>query len=152
MTALTTRQRDLLKVLLKANAPTAAEDLAAKTRLTPRQVNYGLKGVKHWLLPHNVELEITPGVGIVLNCSVEKKEEILQDLASIREMQLILSVGQRQQLLALILLIANNPMFLAELESLGQVSRSTIIKDLDVIAKWSRKYEMTLVRRPNFGT
>ena len=152
MTALTTRQRDLLRALLKADAPMGAEDLAAKTRLTPRQVNYGLKGVKHWLFRHNTELEITPGVGIALICSVEEKEEILQNLASLTEMQLILSVGQRQQLLALILLIAESPMFLAELESLGQVSRSTTIKDLDVIAEWTSQHGMTLVRRPNFGT
>jgi len=152
MTALTTRQRDLLRVLLKADAPMGAEDLAAKTRLTPRQVNYGLKGVKHWLLQRNTELDITPGVGIALNCSAEENEEILQNLASLTEMQLILSVGQRQQLLALTLLVADSPMFLAELETLAQVSRSTTIKDLDIIAEWVNEYGMTLVRRPNFGT
>ena len=113
MTALTTRQRDLLRVLLKADAPMGAEDLAAKTRLTPRQVNYGLKGVKHWLLQHNTELDITPGVGIALNCSVEENRKIFQNLASLTEMQLILSVGQRQQLLALILCLTS--------EVLGQI-------------------------------
>jgi mannitol operon transcriptional antiterminator len=151
MTALTTRQRDLLRVLLKSSAQIGAEDLAVKTRLTPRQASYGLKGVKSWLLQRNIELEVTPGVGIGLNCSVEEKEEILQDLASLTEMQLILSVGQRQQLLALILLVAESPMFLAELETLGQVSRSTTIKDLDIIAEWASQHGMTLVRRPNFG-
>ena len=151
MVALTTRERDLLKALLDARAPIAAEELAAEMRLTSRQVNYGLKGVKRWLSHHNVELQITPGVGVELNCSLDQSERLRQDLASVRHMQLILSAGQRQQLLALVLLKADEPMVLSDLEELAKVSRSTIIKDLDVIEEWISQRGMTLTRRPNFG-
>jgi mannitol operon transcriptional antiterminator len=49
MTALTTRQRDILRLLLDAQAPLAAGELAQKMHLTPRQVSYGLRGLKQWL-------------------------------------------------------------------------------------------------------
>ena len=151
MASLTTRQRDLLQALIKADAPTGAEDLAAKMRLTSRQVNYGLKGVKQWLSQRNIELKITPGGGVELNCSPEQSEIIRQDIASLGNMQLILSAGQRQQLLALILLVADKPMFLSDLEQLAQVSRSTVIKDLDAIDAWVSRRGLALIRRPNFG-
>ncbi len=151
MTALTTRQRDLLKVLLNSSSPMGAEDLAAQMRLTPRQVSYGLKGVKHWLTERNVEIAITPGVGIELNCSESEANRLLEDIVSSTKMQLVLSVEERQQLLALILLVADAPMFLAELEELAQVSRSTISKDLDVIEAWAEQHGMKMTRRQNFG-
>lgn len=151
MAALTTRQRDLLKALLNANTTKGAEDLAAEMRLTSRQISYGLKGVKRWLSQRGIELQITPGVGIELNCSSEQAKRLRRDLASLTHMQLILSAGQRQQLLALILLVAEEPMVLSDLERLAQVSRSTVSKDLDAVEEWVGQRGMTLIRRPNFG-
>lgn len=151
MSALTTRQRDLLKVLLKSNAPLGAEDLAVQMSLTPRQVSYGLKGVRHWLTERGIDFAVTPGVGIELHCSPEEIARIQQDLASFTQMQLVLSVEERQQLLALVLLVAETPIFLAELEKLAQVSRSTISKDLDCIGNWVQQRSMKLIRRQNFG-
>jgi len=78
MTALTTRQRDLLKVLLKISSPIGAEDLAARMHLTPRQVSYSLKGVRHWLGEREIDLVVTPGVGIELHCSEDEIKKILQ--------------------------------------------------------------------------
>ena len=152
MSALSTRQRDLLKVLLNTSAPIGAEDLAAQMRLTPRQISYGLKGVRQWLTLHNIQLDVTPGVGIKLNCSEDEMLQILQDLESVQTMQLILSVEERRQLLGLILLVVQVPMLLAELERLAQVSRSTISKDLDEIEVWAAQHGMILTRRQNFGT
>ena len=151
MTALTTRQRDLLKALLKSNAPLGAEDLAVQLRLTPRQVSYGLKGVRHWLNAREIELVARPGVGMELLCSGEQTTQLLQELSSAQKMQLVLSVEERPQLLALILLVSDKPMFMAELERIAQVSRSTIGKDLDMIEEWAQQRIMRLVRRQNFG-
>ena len=151
MTALTTRQRDILTLLLKAELPLATEDLAGELALTPRQVTYGMKGIKQWLLSQGVEIEITPGVGIELRSSKEQSASLLQDLNSLVHFQLILSPGERQQLLALVLLHVDEPMYLTALEELTQVSRSTVCKDLDVIEAWICQRELTLIRRPNFG-
>ena len=72
MTALTTRQRDLLRLLLESNKPLGAADMADELQLTPRQVNYGLKGLRGWLARRDVLLNSTPGVGAELICSAEK--------------------------------------------------------------------------------
>lgn len=151
MAVITTRQRDLLKKLLDADAPMGANELAAQMQLTPRQVNYGLKGVEIWLKQRGVALEVTPGLGVEVVCSAQESDRLRQDLVSNTYMQLVLSAEQRQQLLTLVLLVAEEPMILAELKRLAQISRSTVSKDLDVIGAWVEQHGLTLIRRPNFG-
>ena len=63
MTALTTRQRDILYLLLEAQGPLGAVDLAERMQIAPKQVNYGLKGLRTWLAQRQINLEVTPGIG-----------------------------------------------------------------------------------------
>ena len=151
MLALTTRQRDLLSALLNSEAPIGAEELAARLDLTPRQVKYDLKGISQWLSFRNVNLEQKPGVGIKIICSNKELETAKKDLASISQLQLILSSNERQQMMALFLLTTNDSKYLSEIEELTQVSRTTVIKDLDAIEFWFNQLGLQIIRRPNYG-
>jgi transcriptional antiterminator len=141
----------MLAELIKANAPKGADDLALDLHLTPREVNYGLKGIKQWLLYHDIELDIRPGVGISIPCTAEQSEVLMRDLESNNNIQLVLSAEERQQLLALILLVEEDPKHLVDLEQLIQVSRTTVIKDLDAVETWFNREGVTITRRPNYG-
>lgn len=151
MTALTTRQRDVLRLLVKASAPQATSALAAKLQLTPRQVNYSLKGVQPWLAQHSVVLSVTPGVGAELQCSEEELVQLGSLLDSDNTYQLVLSPGQRQQLFLFQLLTSQEPLILYQLKQRSQVSRTTILKDLDSAEPWLERFGLTLERRPNYG-
>lgn len=151
MASLTTRQRDLIKLLLDNDKPIVMSEIASQLELTPRQVNYSLKGVRGWLKSHNIELQITPGVGVELiqiNASIE---DIKRELFSQSGFQLVLSVGQRQQLFALNLLTTTDPLILYNLQQIGQVSRTTILKDLEAVGEWVITFGLSLERRPNYG-
>jgi len=152
MNALTTRQRDLLHLLLNnTSVPLGAAKLARQMDLTTRQVNYDLKGVKKWLAKQNVTLTATPGVGVLINCSPEQSTQLSDIINMESRLQLILTANQRQQLLAFLLLVNNEPFILYQLQQLAEVSRSTILKDLDSIGNWLQKWQVQLERRPNFG-
>lgn len=151
MATLTTRQRDILRLLLEAGIPLAAADLAQQMHLTPRQVSYGLKGLKQWLAQQEITLKSTPGVGIELNCSPAEIESLLHDLHAKNNLQLILKPQQRQQLLALLLLDADEPHILQQLERALEVSRTTVSTDLDAIEGWLEGHGLHLERRPNYG-
>jgi mannitol operon transcriptional antiterminator len=151
MSTLTTRQRDLLHILLDAQTPLGAAELAAQMQLTPRQVNYGLSGLKQWLAGRNIIINATPGVGVTLDCTPEQYDDLADELAGESYFQLILTAEQRQQLLALILLMADEPFILYQLQQLTQVSRTTVLKDLDIIDEWLYEHHLTLERRPNYG-
>ncbi len=151
MTALTTRQRDLLTLLLESDEPLIASAMADQLQLTPRQVNYGLKGLRAWLAKRDIVLNATPGVGAEIICSTEKSQFLAQELARADRFQLILSIEQRLQLIALTLLVADEPIILYQLQQWAQLSRTTILKDLDVIEEWLNMVDLRLNRRPNFG-
>lgn len=151
MAALTTRQRDLLQLLLNATAPMGSAELAAHMHLTPRQVSYGLKGLRQWLARHDVILKTTPGVGVALQCTAEQGQTLARELDSLLQFQLVLMSEQRQQLLALMLLLADEPFILYQLQQLLDVSRTTILSDLDAIEAWAKAQGLNLERRPNYG-
>ena len=66
MITLTTRQRDILRVILDVNRPIGSVELAEMLHLTPRQVTYSMQGVRVWLKQHDQDLTILPGVGFVV--------------------------------------------------------------------------------------
>ena len=116
MTSLTTRQRDILQLLVESNEPLSSADIAEAMKLTSRQVSYGLKGLRVWLEQRDVTLKVIPGIGAQLLCPPEKCRELLHELGSDAQFQLVLSVEERQQLIALILLVAEEPLILYQLQ------------------------------------
>ncbi len=151
MTALTTRQRDLLMRLLAAGIPVGMADLAEELKLSPRQISYNLKSVGYWLAQKQITLRVTPGVGIDVQCPAELRSSIVKEISSAADLQLVLSGKQRQQLLALELLTATDPLIIYQLQRQAQVSRTTIIADLTLIESWLGQQGLRVERKPNFG-
>ena len=151
MISLTTRQRDLLHYLLTAKTAVVTADVGRQVGLTPRQVTYSLKPIKLWLVEHQADLDTIPGVGVQVACSPDYRENLLSELAAQENIRLQLTPGQRQQLLALNLLTVTEPLILYQLQQESGVSRTTLLKDLDLIETWIESFGLTLERRPNFG-
>ena len=151
MITFTTRQREILKIILDVNRPIGSVELANRLHITPRQVNYSMKGVKVWLKQHDQDLSVLPGVGFAVNLTADQTHVLFQKINIHSGVQIILSVSQRQQLLALFLLTRTEPFILTQLEQISQVSRMTILKDLDEIEKWLQEQKIKLIRKPHFG-
>ena len=151
MLPFTTRQREILKIILDVNRPIGSVELAKRLRITPRQVNYSIKGVRVWLKQQGQDLRVLPGVGFSVNLTSDQMRTLVQKINVHSDVQIILSVSQRQQLLALFLLTRLEPVILAQLEQISEVSRMTILKDLDEIEAWLAEQEIQLIRKPHFG-
>ena len=149
--ALTNRQRDILKILLEAGKPISSVELAGLLRLTPRQVIYSMPAVREWLKQHNEDLNIHPGSGFSLIITRKQALDLQQEINFHSSTQIVLSISQRQQLLALFLLIKPGPFILSQLEEILQVSRMTVFKDLDEIEAWFSEGGIKLTRKPHFG-
>ncbi|MEM7118868.1 MAG: hypothetical protein AAF614_41005, partial [Chloroflexota bacterium] len=128
-----------------------AAEIAQTLQLTPRQVNYGLKGVQGWLAQRGVAMQVTPGVGVTLGGSDSQRTALFAELAAKPDFQLVLAAEERQQLLILHLLTVQDPLILYQLQQGIQVSRTTILKDLNLIEGWFSTFGLTLKRRPNHG-
>jgi len=115
LTSLTTRQRDILEVLLSVEKPIGTEEIADSVRLSARQVNYSMKGIDQWLKARDARLQAKPGVGTVIDCLPEQRNNIITELEGSSRLHLVLTPEQRQQLLCLYLLFENEPVILAQL-------------------------------------
>jgi mannitol operon transcriptional antiterminator len=151
MMTLTTRQRDILRIILQGKKPVSSLELAGLLRLTPRQVNYSIQGVRVWLNQHHQDLRTVSGAGFELDAQPEQANRLFQEINVQSKVQIVLSVSQRQQLLALFLLAQDEPIILSQLEQKIQVSRMTISKDLDEIESWLKSRMISMVRKPHFG-
>ena len=151
MTTLTTRERDIIKILLDADEPIGMGDLASTVQLTARQVNYSMKGVKRWLKHRDVLLQTKPGVGVMINCVPAQRKTIFRELENNQQLQLALTPGQRQQLICFMLLVENQPVILTQIRAWLKVSRTTIINDLETVEAWFKQWGLVLERKQNYG-
>ena len=145
MVALTTTQRDVLHVLLTSEAAIGLTDLGQQVGLTARQVQYSLRAVETWLDQRGAQLLKTPGVGVRVAAPTERKQALVQALTSERSFQLVLTAGQRQQALALQLLTTHEPSILYQLQQTVDVSRTTLLKDLDLVEQWLESFDVRTI-------
>src|SRR5258706_13373858 len=104
MITFTTRQREILKIILDVNRPIGSVELAKRLRITPRQVNYSMKGVKVWLKQHDQDLSVLTRVGFTINLRDDQSHGRFQKINIHCGVQIIRSGSQRQKLLSLFLL------------------------------------------------
>ena len=97
MLTFTTRQREILKIILDVNRPIGSVELAKLLHITPRQVNYSIKGVKVWLKHHGQNLNVLPGVGFSVDLTADQMRTLVQKINILSNVQIVLSVSQRQQ-------------------------------------------------------
>jgi mannitol operon transcriptional antiterminator len=138
-------------LLLEAEQPVTPVELAQKMGLSARQVNYDLKSVQIVLSQKKAGLRMMPRIGIDVDCTQEQRSTLVGELGSANDLQLILSSKQRQQLIALILLTSNTALMLQQFQDKTQVSRMTVIKDLDSVERWLSDQSVRLERKPNYG-
>ncbi len=151
MVSLTTTQRDLLNLLLTTELAVSVSKIGEELGLTSRQIHYSLRELRSWLSQRNALLRNTSGVGIQIICAADQKCRLLRELSSQSKFQLILTPGQRQQLLALHLLTTQEPLILSQLQQDVAVARATVLKDLDAVEAWLNGFSLQIERRPSFG-
>lgn len=151
MMSLTTAQRDILRLLLDQEAPISTALLAQQLRISARQVSYGLRSIKTWLVRRQVSLNNTPGVGVQLICTREQRCHLRDELRTRARFQLVLQPDQRQQLLALQLLAASTPSTLNQFQHDLEVARATVLKDLELLEAWFAPFQLSIARRQHRG-
>ena len=137
--------------MLDTGRPVSSVELGQRLALTPRQVNYGMHGVRAWLQGNKCELNTQTGVGFSIPVGPARAQALTQQLDTHAGVRIALSISQRQQLLVLVLLTQSEPLIVSQLEALAQISRTTVLKDLDVIESWLAGLRIGLIRRQHFG-
>lgn len=151
MVPLDTRCRDILILLLESSAPLASKQIAGQLDITPRMVRYSLGKIEKWLQENSARLTKAPGRGILIDASERVRRDLIRQLENPTAYPPLLSPTERFQILTLSLLSSGQPLLVKQIKRDLNVSRTTVLKDLDVVGGWLEGYHLHLIRRPNFG-
>src|SRR5258707_15672085 len=99
MMAFTTRQREILKIILDVKRPIGSVELAKRLHLTPRQVSYSMKGVRGWLKQHDQDLSVLPGGGFAVNLTPDQTHTLFRKIHIQAEVQNVLSISLLHQIM-----------------------------------------------------
>jgi len=144
------RIQELLNILLEAEKPLTISHLAYRLKVSPRTIRYDLDKLKYWVKDHRMKLVRRPRVGVWL----EGKEIISKErlFVSLPESEsCIFSPSERWKAILAILLRSEKPVTTHKIASELQVSRTTIVKDLEIAEEWLRHRGLELLRKPKLG-
>jgi mannitol operon transcriptional antiterminator len=151
MGSLDSRSIRIINALLDANTVKSTAEIADRLGISTKKVRYRLDRVSAWLADHDVVFHKEFGRGIWLEGDHTAFRKLEDHLKEINGYELILTPGQRQQILVYTLLQEDKPVIAKELELALGVSRSTLFSDLDHATEWLESYSIILVRKPGFG-
>lgn len=148
---LDTRCLHLLKLLAASEQPLSAVAMAGQLHVSSRMVRLSLANSERWLREHNIELKKVPGKGYSLSPTHQARQNLLKYLHEYEKPLPWLSATERKQILLLNLFFSKNPLQIKQLQQAVNLSRTTVLRLLDSIEQWLKEYDLSLVRRPNFG-
>lgn len=134
----------LLRHLIGLQEPETIMSMSKELQQSRRKIYYHLEKINDALPADVAPLESLPRMGIVL--SEEQKQAGLDLLASIDAYSYTMNIAERMQLMMVYICIAPERVTLEKLMELTEVSRNTVLNDLNEIRAQlaQEQYKMTL--------
>ncbi len=149
---LTSRQKEIIQILTRftSSRPVTVAMISETMGVSSRTILRELPHVEQWMQQNDFHFVRKPGVGLILEESVENKKLILE-LLEIECVRKSYTKDERRRRILGDLLYAQEPLksyyFVSELG----VSEGTLSSDLEEIERWLRTYGIRLIRRPGVG-
>ncbi|QUW21670.1 transcription antiterminator [Sporosarcina sp. Marseille-Q4063] len=143
------RQLDLINILLTSKERyLLVDDLAQELNCSEKTIRNDLKYAADLFKKHStIQLNRKPGFGVFLLGKEEDRRRLLMLLSRNREKP----TDERIFDMTYELLTAVNPLTLQHFSDQHFTNRTSIQKDLEVIAEWLRPFEITLELKQNIG-
>lgn len=149
--ALTSRQYNILRLILRETSAISINEISIRLDLSKRQISYDLPIIENWLRIRNTALEKKPGRGIYILADVKTKDLLLRSLSERSETWVIPTPSERITIIEFLLLISDEPVVIEHLSELLCISRSTIINDLKNVEISLERFNLTLIKQPGLG-
>ncbi|MDO5547122.1 MAG: BglG family transcription antiterminator [Eubacteriales bacterium] len=149
---LTSRQKDIIQILTKftASRPATVAMISEMLGLSSRTILREIPHVEKWLTQNDFHFVRKPGVGLILDESVENQKLILE-LLEVESVSKSYSKEERCRRILGELLYAEEPLKSYYFTSKFHISEGTFSGDLDRIIQWLKPYRIELIRRPGLG-
>lgn len=152
MKKITSRQKEIIRMIAEnhSNKPITISKVAQKLDLSTRTVLRDMSSVENWLAQNDFQFIKKPGIGLMLDESLDNKKyivELLHEENVAREY----SKKERKNLILSKLLTAKEPLKAYYFIKLLKVSEGTLNNDFTIVTNWLEGFNIKLVRKPGLG-
>lgn len=136
MDNLTTRHKDLLKMLLNEEDYKSMNYYSSILNVSPRTLYSDINAINCSIKNFHMKVDRKPGQGIKLVGNLSEKMELLHSLSSSKEKEQTFSTKERQLEIARLLLVEEKTISYQKLSDYFLVSKTSIAKDMEVISSY----------------
>lgn len=148
---LSKREIKILLLLLDLEDSVTTKELAETFEVSVRTIKYDLENVRDWFKDQNVLLKTRRNKGIWLEIPDSERLTLKNEIIEVERFETYPDQELRANQLIFRLLLASKCLTSQELADDLQVSRNTIISDLDRVEELAQMYELTLNRQSRQG-
>lgn len=151
MQQLTKRESQILIYLLEVTESVTIKNLAEKENVSVRTIKYDLDNIRDWLTERKQELHSKRSQGIWLSVSDSDRIKLKSELMDVNRLELFADQSLRMNRLLIMLLVTKEAITGLKLANSLDVSKDTIMNDLDVLENNELKDGLTLNRQARKG-
>lgn len=149
---LTSRQKTIIQILTKftASRPVTVAMISEMMGVSSRTILREIPHIERWMTQNDFHFIRKPGVGLILDESVENQKLILE-LLEVEVIPKDYTKEERRRRILGELLYAEEPLKSYYFTSKFHISEGTLSSDLDEVGNWLQNYGIRLIRRPGLG-
>lgn len=148
---LTDREIKIGIKFLESKEPIKIKDLAKELEVSTRTIKYNLDNLKCWFKEHHVDVVSQPNKGIWLECNEDKRIQTLKEIIEDGRKQQVPDQNFRMKKILIALLLHNDYITAADLAEELQVSRNTILNDMNLVDEYIEAWMIKLERAKRSG-
>jgi len=143
------RANKIFSMLLESSKPLRIKDIAREFQVSERTVKYDLDLLRDWLKKYDINLYSKPNVGIWIDerdKNTRVSNELKRDLSLNEGLYGFFERPERIRRLTLELLVNDSFYKISDLAEKFEVSRNTIVRDLNIIEKDLKQRHLVIER------
>ncbi len=145
------RERQLLIYLVEMSEPVTIKKLAEKENVSVRTIKYDLDDIREWLNERKQVLYSKRSQGIWMNISSSDRIKLKSELMDVNRFEIFADQSLRIKRLLIMLLVTKEAITGMKMANALDVSKDTIMNDLDVLENIFLKEGLTLNRQARKG-
>lgn len=149
---ITSRQKEIILLLAQnpINKPITISAIAKELNLSSRTVLRDMASVENWLDENDFDFIKKPGVGLILNETLEN-QKLIKELLEEEKIDKEYSKEERKLFILSELLSSNEPIKSLYFTKSLKISEGTLNNDLIGAGEWISKFDLEIAKKPGSG-
>lgn len=149
---ITSRQKEIIHMMAEnhSNKPITISQIANRLDISTRTVLRDMSSIEYWLDQNDFQFIKKPGIGLMLNESLENKKYIIELLQE-EKIEREYSKKERKLLILSKLLTSKEPIKSYYFIKTLKISEGTLNNDFIDVSDWLENFSIDLIRKPGSG-